>query len=429
MRTALLIQAFFWFGFCLRQSHGEYWASFLALLCLAILFASVELLRSTPPGRTATTWLFLTVLTQLAWFSDFQGFFHQTQDLWLDWVLRIATKMMWLCCLLLWSPRWASRWLLIIVVGLLVGRILVPLQSPAPHIDVFSIATSGADWFLQGHNPYAREYEDIYQGHYGYRPIYLYWPMSLLPQAAARALTGDVRFAFVASEILLAVLLYTWLPGHALRRYLWILLWLTFPPQLNVLERAWVEPLMIFFWMLSLWLVQRRQPLRAGCSLGLLCAVKQTAVFLPLLLLPHFHARFGNRSTLQAMGLTLATFLFVTLPFALADWPWFYASTIAALAQMPPRADSLNLQALMIHSNLPTPSGPGYAALLLVGMSGLIYWVRRSPTLQRTLGAEFCFYSILFLFGKQAFLNYYVFLAFLLLTAIAQCEREENPAG
>lgn len=426
MRSALLILAYFWLGYCLRQSHGEYWPSFLALLCLVLLVAASQLLRSTPTGRPATPWLFLTVLAQFALFSSFQGFFHQEQDLWLDWLHRVETKIMWLSFLLLWSTRWTGRWILTLLVGEIVARILVPLQSPHPHIDVFTIATDGADWLLQGHNPYAREYEDVYQGQYGYRAIYLYWPMTLLLQTVSRALTGDVRFAFVATEALLLVLLYSWLPGHPMRRYLWILMWLTFPPQLNVLERAWIEPFMVFFWMLAIWLTQRGRPLAAGVALGCLCAVKQTAIFLPLLLLPHFYARFGQRRTLQAMGATVLSFLAVLLPFALADWSWFYGSTIQALAQLPPRADSLNVQAYLMHAGLPTLSGPGYLLLLLATLAGLLYWIRRQPTMQRSLAAAFCFYAILFLFGKQAFLNYYVFLAFLLLTASAEGERESG---
>lgn len=425
MQAGALVVAYFWIGYCLRESHGEYWPHLLLALLSLLIFAT-GLLMLGRPGKVWTGWLFLTVLTQLAWFSDFQGFFHQEQDLKLYWLLRSQVRLMWASFVLLWSPLWASRWFLVIVVAQVVGRILVPLQSPHPHIDVFTIGTQGADCLLQGHNPYAREYEDVYQGHYGYRPIYLYWPTGLWLQAAFRALTGDIRNLFVAAEALTTILLYSWLPGNAMRRWLWVLLWLTLPAQLVVLEKAWLEPLMILFWMLSLWLVQRDRPLTAGISLGLLCGVKQTAVFLPLLLLPHFYARFGPTRTLQAIACTISSFLTVLAPFALANWSWFYASTIQALFQMPTRPDSLNLQAHLAHLGLPILTSTGYLTLLGLTLASLTAWVRRSPTLKRTLASCFVFHSVLFVCGKQAFLNYYVLLAFLLLTTTAECERTEE---
>lgn len=428
MQAGALVVAYFWLGYCLRESHGEYWPQFLLALLVLLIFAGGALLLGRP-RRVWTGWLFLTVLVQLAWFSDFQGFFHQEQELKLNWLLRSQVRLMWASLLLLWTPLWASRWFLVIVVAQLAGRILVPLQSPHPHIDVFSIGTQGADWLLQGHNPYAREYEDVYQGHYGYRPIYLYWPTGLLLQSLSRAWTGDIRFLFVATEALTTALLYSWLPGNAMRRWLWVLVWLTFPVHLVVLEKAWLEPLMAFFWALSLWFVQWGRPLAAGVSLGMLCGVKQTAVFLPLLLLPHFYARFGRSLTLQAVACTLVSFGAIVAPFALADWNWFYASTVQALFQMPARTDSLNLQAHLAHVGLPILSGSGYLALVCFTLGALVAWLCGRPTLERTLIADYAFYAVLFVCGKQAFLNYYVFLSFLLLLALAERDRIQAPAA
>lgn len=404
------------------MTHGEYWSSFIVPLVGVLSLLSLYLMLGRP-RRAWTHWLFLTVLLQLDWFSDFQGFFHQEQELELYWLMRSQVRLMWFSCLLLWTPKWASRWFLILVVVQMACRILVPLQSPHPDIDVYVIGTQGADRLLRGVNPYVGEYPEAYQPKYGYRAIYLYWPTGLLLESAFRGLTGDIRYSLVAAELGTVVLLYLWLPGHPMRRWLWILAWLTLPTQLVVLEKAWIEPIQIFFYLLPLWFIQCNRPWWAGLSLGLLCGVKQTAIFLPLLLLPYFGRKFGRSATLRAVAACLVGFLLVVLPFAVADWSWFYASTIEALLKLPPRYDSLNLTSHLHHLGLPFLNGPGYGLVLLVSLVGLLSWLRGQPELSRTLAATFAFYCLLFLCGKQAFLNYYVFLVFLLLVTLAESER------
>src|SRR5206468_2446537 len=98
------------------------------------------------------------------------------------------------------TARWLWPLFFVAIVTQLGLRALTIKVSPAPSIDVYTNITLAIDYFLAGKNPYSQPYPDIYAGHGLAPPIFPYWPGLLYFVTPFRALFGDYRYAFLASD-------------------------------------------------------------------------------------------------------------------------------------------------------------------------------------------------------------------------------------
>jgi hypothetical protein len=413
-------------GQCLQQSRGEYHPGTLSWLVLLLttlvaywmgsgvreqpswrwwlpVYALQSLSLAINPGfRSADP---STLGSAMSWILGFNG-----------WVAVLATV-----CAGTRRQRWAALLVAVGLVSLLGARALTPLLSPAPFIDVYTIGTEGAARFLNGQNPYAGDYPDIYRGQYSYRPVYLYWPTGLLLQSLAYRL-GDIRYAFVACDAGLSLVLVALAQGPLLQRLAMPALWLSFPVSLAVLENAWIDNFLVFFVGVTLLCLQRAQAVGAGVAMGLLCGVKQYALIFPLLYARPTLRRWGWPLTLKAGLAFVVTFVAIMAPFVVWDGEAFRRNTLDAVGQLPMRPDALTLQAWMLQvGNWRVGQGPVSLVYALVLLILLALPARLHPLYE----APALLYTVIFLAGKQAFLNYYFLLAFLILLAIfGQAERK-----
>lgn len=295
---------------------------------------------------------------------------------------------------------------------------LVPPTSPDPFIDIFPVGTGGSDHLLSGENPYSAQYHDIYQGRYNYPPGYIYWPGVLLLQTASRWITGDIRYVSIVCQLIAAAYLWKRAEFETASRWLVALLWLNFPVSFVMIEKSWVDILMVGLLPLFLTAVKARKPIAAGIVLGLFISLKQYCVFSAVLAVPWLWNTFKKREFGKGTAATLLTFAAIMLPFIAWDPATFYRETVLAASVLPMRPDALTLQAWALHNfhYQANQSLVLVSYLVMVVLATAACW--RRPTESVYLWALFATYSWIFLVGKQAFLNYYYWVAFLLILSI-----------
>jgi hypothetical protein len=313
----------------------------------------------------------------------------------------------------------AGMWLTMLAV-----RLFVLFVSPAPHIDVFVSNTHGADLFLSGSNPYRGQYADIYGGRYDYSPGFVYWPAVLVLQAAARLLFGDIRMASVLADV--ATWVFSWLMlrrdgGSPLARSAWLLIWFAFPVQLFVLEQSWVDPILIAIVAATMYCLTAGRPVWSAIAVGIGLATKQYFVVFAVLWGIWVLRRYGLRTATQLLLISAGVLALFLAPFLMADADAFLRMTVFVPLRQAFRADSFSLLAYFYREG--GPAGSWYAlpgALALAAWSARI-WRRSSSEVMTTdlVRGAFLVFVCLFLFGKQAFCNYYTFAAFFLWLTIA----------
>ncbi len=305
---------------------------------------------------------------------------------------------------------------------LFVLKILTLINSPAPHIDVFTSNTKAVQGFLNGLNPYQLSYDDIYNGQYDYSAGFAYWPGVLIAKTLGYLIYPDVRVVLIICDILSFFgILYL---GGVNKKVglVFALYWFLFPVQNFVLEQAWVDPILVALTVWTFALISKRKFILAGLSLGAVCATKQyggiIAIILGLELLMSGSFKEFGRLTISSM----LTFTAIMAPFLIWDTPSLVQMSITTPLTQGYRADSFSLVAILINYWKISPSSilfslPGLAALAT------------SPLFIRKFGAAialFWVFSITFFFGKQAFCNYYYLLTiFLILFMIQETKSEE----
>lgn len=346
--------------------------------------------------------------------------------------LRLAAEALIAGALLAGSER-ARRWLVLALLAVHFSLGVWLLRtSPSPWIDVFIFETQGVEALLQGRNPYAMTFPNIYGdgGFYGEGLVengrllfgFPYPPLSLYFSTLGKVLGGDPRFAKLVA-ITLAAGLMAYARGGRLGAGAAALLLLT-PRGLFVLEQAWTEPFLIFLLAATVFSACRF-PRALPYVFGLLLAVKQYTVFMvPLLpLLTPLRGR-------QLWGLLWragATALAVSLPLIVINVPAFIRSVVTLQLRQPFRMDALSYLSWWVTQGHPQP--PVWIAFAAVAVAtALVLW--RAPRTPAGFAAGVAFvYAIFFAFNKQAFSNYYYFVVGALCIAAAAHVPVEPPAS
>jgi hypothetical protein len=314
---------------------------------------------------------------------------------------------------------------ILLAVGILVGlatRVALIVAAPAPEIDVFPMFQESAAHLLDGLNPYTTPVTDAYGGarDYGYAVFgYAYPPLNLYLHTIAYALTHDVRYASLAAEIVEVFALLR-LGAGTRRGASAALLFLAFPRGPFVVEQAWTEPFIVGAYALTTLLAVRRPGSRwLALVYGLMLGLKQYLVYFILhgLMLE----RRPGRIALAALAVIAPT-----LPFLVADPKAFLDYAVLFQLNTPFRPDGLTLPAglyaltgITIGKGL--AAGVGFVVALVTG------WLFRRQGARGWVTATTLTTYALFLFGSQAFANYYYLAAAMLLVAYA-CPTSEAAA-
>ncbi|MEX0642351.1 MAG: glycosyltransferase 87 family protein, partial [Pirellulales bacterium] len=323
------------------------------------------------------------------------------------------------------SKPWSSRSLVSLAaigwVALIASRVLTIIAAPSPEIDVFVTNTLACDYFLAGQNPYAAWYPDQYDGRYGYAPGFFYWPAYLYWAAPFRALFGDVRYAAIAADAFTAALLVR--IGRQLdldqpTRMLIPLVWLAQPVSLLVIELGWIDPVLVLGIAATACCILSGRFAWAGVALGVVAATKQYGLLVACLTVPYLIAAHREAAKRVAVAVA-ATAGALVLPWLLLDSTSFLERTVTVYLTAPPRSDALSIVAWA--SDRLGVSLPGVLLIVSYALAvGFAVWrmLRTpAPSLADWAGAMAVTYCTIFLLGKQAFCNYYVLVAFLVLLA------------
>ncbi|WP_157868218.1 hypothetical protein [Halobacteriovorax marinus] len=298
--------------------------------------------------------------------------------------------------------------------------ILTIVSSSNPITDVFVVTMEGADFLKQGLNPYIQSYTDIFKGRYGYVAGYVYWPGVLLSLSPFKWIFGDVRYSYIFFQLLTLLILYRLslkLGYSRLQAKSFPLLWSLFPVTFFVLEQTWTENLIILQLCILFFFLNLKKFSYAAIALGLLCATKQYNIFLAIL---SFFYVYKNSSLLGAAKYTLIAItssLLVFLPFLIWDYDSFLQTTLLDVLKYQPRGDSLSWYSwLFFHYKVKIP---GYLTGIIYftpTVLGAIYLMKKAhSSITDLLFFIVINYCIVFLFGKQAFCNYYYLIAFMIL--------------
>jgi hypothetical protein len=137
----------------------------------------------------------------------------------------------------------------------------------------------------------------------------------------------------------------------------------------------------------------------------------------------------------QVAGIATCTWLALLLPLVLRDPASWYRSTVEVYLNAPPRPDALSLVALAANEAGWKLPGAVLSLMYLAIVALAVAWLSRlrEPQPAHWAGACAVAYGAMFLFGKQAFCNYYLLVGFWAWTCalyrLAEDRREVATAG
>ena len=292
--------------------------------------------------------------------------------------------------------------------------------SPSPSIDVYAFHVEAFGAAARGLDPYAITMPDIYGHDAFYGPGLLvdgrlnvgfpYPPLSF-HLARLGHLLGDYRYATTAAIVGTAALIHAFRPGPA--SALAALAFLSIPRTPFVIEQGWTDPFVGFFLAITILLAIRGSVL-LFIPLGLLFAIKHYMVIgAPLVLLlvgssgPGWigHLRRGAAVLVGAVAVAAL----VTLPMALLHPRAVVFDLIGFQANQPFRSDSLSFLAAFYQATGLTP--PLWLGFASIPPALVLGWRRLPRSPSGFAQGLLLVYLAFFAFGKQAFCNYYFFVA------------------
>jgi hypothetical protein len=332
----------------------------------------------------------------------------------------------------LWhTPLWA-RWFQIaalVSVHFALGAWIIH-QVPNPAIDVYLFHRDAITALMQGVDPYALTFPNIY-GHSQFYGSGLsvegrlqfgfpYFPLSLLTAIPGQLLAGDHRYSQLAALELAAILMAFARP----RGFgpIAAMLYLTTPRIFFVLEQSWTEPFVVLG-VAAVVFAACRYTRAVPWLFGALVALKQYLVFAvpaALLLLPR---PLDRRQVTKMFGKAALVAAIVTLPFVLWDPAAFWKSVVTLQLYQPFRGDALSFLAWWAWRG----NGQSPALVAFIAMAAAVamaLW--RSPKTPAGFAAMVAvMFFAFFAFNKQAFCNYYFFV----IGALAVSLAASRPSG
>lgn len=291
-----------------------------------------------------------------------------------------------------------------LLVGLSLGlKFATVFASHINLIDVGIMMQDSSANLLAGRNPFTSPTA----GYTGFN----YLPMHLLLPLPFYVLFGDTRFGSAILELVGVVFMYRLahieLGSARLVRLaeLVLLLFLWQPRGLFVIEQAWGEPLAVGAAGAAFYFFYRRPagPL-ADILLAVLLMVKQYLVYMA------FPVAILYGLNWKRYAITGLVCLLIALPFFLWDPAAFYERNVLHFFGLPIQTTSLSLTSYFWERGVLIPRwvSPLASGLVMLGSSLLLRRFGLLGYLHTVILTLLC----LFLFGQQAFANYYYLLAF-----------------
>lgn len=282
--------------------------------------------------------------------------------------------------------------------------LLVPLSSPSPRIDVFTILTEASQHLLNGINPYLMTYPDIYNGEYNYEPNLIYWPFPIFLNAISFFAFGDIRF--ILSLLVIVSSLLIWKKNYIHSLYL-----LFFPVTIFVIEQAWLESILLPIIILLHNFLKKRKIFLAAVCLGIGCATKQFMIVPAIFSFYFILKNYSKKEAFQYFLISFTIGLGIMLPFLILDANSFLKYTISNILNYNLRLDTLSWNAYLAKfHNIQITSLVNIIIYLVGLMTPFLIFFKKKYLHSDLVATQILVFLVLFLFGKQAFCNYYFLL-------------------
>jgi len=325
--------------------------------------------------------------------------------------------------------KWAFALFLLVHVAMTVAF----LRSSPALIDVAVFLRDSAVGVLQGHNPYAMTFPDIYppkltEQFYGDGVVingqvtfgFPYLPVVLLVAVPAQLL-GDVRYGQLIAMLVTALVLRRLASDQVGRAA--AVLGVAAPMAIPMLSLAWTEPTLVALLACLILALKRRRAVFVGVLLGLFLVSKQYVVIvIPLIWL--IRQWLTRRTILIGVGLAAA----ITLPFFLINPAAFWKAIVEYQLIQPFRSDSISLLVSSVNA-FGWPPPWTYAVLPLAGggLTAIALALRAPRTPAAFAAAIGLTLLVTILLSKQAFMNYYFLVSGAFLIAAVAWPAKSTP--
>ncbi len=309
--------------------------------------------------------------------------------------------------------------------------------SPWPRIDLFAIHDGAAKGLLEGENPYAMRFAQVYPVEvaaeiYGAELLdaegrldtgYTYLPLTILTAVPGKLL-GDVRYGNALAVVVAGAFLVG-MGGGGLGR-LAAMTFVFSPMNFFVIEMAWTEVWSVALFAGFAWSFAggdggwRRRA--APWIFGLLLVSKQ---HLPLLVLPVAWVCLPETRRVGFLWRMLVAGTVVTLPMILWNPVAFWESAVVFLGSTPFRPDGLTVGAALLRWGVELP-GPVWWVVGLGAFGGALHGLGRcgGDRLVRFAVGSGLGMAVFFVLSKQAFCNYYFLVIACVATGLAALFRD-----
>ncbi len=221
----------------------------------------------------------------------------------------------------------------------LLTKILIIIASPNPQIDVYDFVMLGTKGLMNGVNPYSLVYTQMYVG---VKPDYFsYGPGIFFFTIPFKVLGLDHRFSFVTTELATSIILL----GQAIKIkkgggsiLLLPLIFLFNPITLYINLRGWIDPSIIFLFLLSILAFTSKNKVIAMFLLGIAISIKQTMIFAPLFFYKIYQKKF------LLVAFIVSTLIY--LPFLIWGQKDFFHDLVYLLLYYPPIHVSLSVNSM-----------------------------------------------------------------------------------
>jgi hypothetical protein len=242
----------------------------------------------------------------------------------------------------------------------------------------------------------------------------------------------DVRVSWVFCDLVGALCLFLLAarvnPGSGQTRFrqLITLTFLFMPRSLFVLEQSFTEPLTVAsLGVFAVLLARPTHPVLCGIIMGLLFSTKQYVVLAAPLIF-----KLRQRLLMWLVAALAAVALF--LPFILWNWDAMYDDLIGFFLKSKGRSDALSICGAMkriAHAAWGINYEIPWMVVAPLWVGGLVFFTwKMKRSFAGMLFSTASLWLFFFIFGKQAFMNYWYLILFALLLAVAAVPRGAPPS-
>lgn len=283
-------------------------------------------------------------------------------------------------------------------------------NSPKPVIDAFYNMKEAGLLVISGGNPYSHMYTQVYKGIIS--NYFTYLPFSFIFTLPFTLLTGDPRYSIIFANIACAVLFSRLAKSNNKKMtYLFITVFLFLPRSFYMLEHMYIDPLIFFFFILSIYFLVQNKTKSFLLSLALFFSFKQNLLLLfPLYLKKEIVSRFLNWKKILVFTLPIIFPLYYlyrnTNAFLTNTVYTLFSPLISTMTVKSPVSTSLALPTfLRIFFN--TQSRIPYIIGIIIFFLILMFVLRsKASILLKSIVIFFAFHFCLY----QSFYNHYFFI-------------------